>query len=54
MYNVSRMCENDKEQDTGGERLYNRKCDRIINKARFGQNTGLHKQLDTTCKQKAS
>ena len=39
MYNESRMCENDKQQDTGGERLEKRKCEGIINKARFGQNT---------------
>ena len=54
MYNESRMCGNDKQQDTGGERLENRKCEGIINKARFGQNTGLHMQLDTACKQTAS
>jgi len=54
MCNLSRTCENDKQQDTGGGRLLNRKCNGIINKARFGKNTGLHKQLDTTCKQKTS
>ena len=39
MYNVSRMGENDKQQDTGGERLENRKSNGIITKATFAQNT---------------
>ena len=43
MYKVSRMRRDDKQQDAGGERLKNRNCKGIKFKARFGQNTEIHK-----------